>query len=240
MGEGWSDFYALSLLTIQMRTTNELCVRRLLRISYPGHADNYLYGIRRFPYSTNNAVNPLTWADVDDYTNNLSGGIAPDPVGFNLGGALDVHNTGAVWALTFWEVRSRIIAANGGDVPTGNHLMLQLVTDALKMTPINPTFTEARDALVDADCVTNACANEQSIWDGFADRGLGYGARASSAYGFAPTATHQGILESFSTPYLDVQTTTVDDSMGNHNAIDPGEPIKHGHSEEPVAQCFRM
>ena len=134
-----------------------------------------------------------------------------------------MHNIGEVWALTLWEVRSRIIAANGGNVPTGNQIMLQLVTDAMKLTPINPSYTDARDALIDADCATNACANEQSIWDGFADRGLGYGARVSSAYGFAPVATHQGIVESFTTPNLDVQSVAVDDSLGNNNgAIDPG------------------
>ena len=189
--------------------------------------DNYVYGGRRFPYSTNNTINPLTWADADDYTNNLSGGIAPDPLGFNIGGAGEVHNVGEIWALTLWEVRSRIIAANGGSVPTGNQIMLQLVTDALKMTPINPTYIDARDALIDADCATNSCANEQSIWDGFADRGLGYGARVSTAYGFAPVASHQGIVESFTAPGLDVQSVAVDDSLGNNNgAIDPGEPIR--------------
>ena len=114
---------------------------------------------------------------MDDYTNNLSGGIAPDPLGNNIGGAQEVHNTGEVWALTLWEVRSRIIAANAGDVPTGNQKMLQIVTDAMKLTPLNPGYDDARDALIDADCATNACANEQSIWDGFADRGLGYDAR---------------------------------------------------------------
>jgi subtilisin-like proprotein convertase family protein len=232
MGEGWSDYYALSLLNNTNADDPNGQYASGAYATYKAfgvttYTDNYVYGIRRFPYSTNNTVNPLTWADVDDYTNNLSGGIAPDPLGFNIGGAQEVHNTGEVWALTLWEVRSRVIAANGGNVPTGNQLMLQLVTDALKLTPINPTYLDARDALIDADCATNACANEQSIWDGFADRGLGYGARVSSAYGFAPVATHQGIVESFSAPGLDIASVAVDDSLGNNNAsIDPGEPIR--------------
>ncbi|MCM3871622.1 MAG: M36 family metallopeptidase [Pyrinomonadaceae bacterium] len=231
LGEGWSDYYALSLLNNTNADDPNGNYASGAYATYKAFGvvsftDNYLYGIRRFPYSTNNTVNPLTWADVDDYTNNLSGGIAADPLGFNFGGALEVHNTGEVWALTLWEVRSRIIAANAGDVPTGNQIMLQIVTDAMKLTPINPNFTDARDALIDADCVTNACANEQSIWDGFADRGLGYGARPSSAFGFAPVATHQGVVESFTAPNLDVQSVAVDDSLGNNNtAIDPGEPI---------------
>lgn len=232
MGEGWSDFYALSLLnnTNADDPNGNYASGAYATYKFLGdttYTDNYVYGIRRFPYSTNNSVNPLTWADVDDYTNNLSGGIAPDPLGNNIGGAQEVHNTGEVWALTLWEVRSRIIAANAGDVPTGNQKTLQIVTDAMKLTPVNPSYEDARDALIDADCATNACANEQSIWDGFADRGLGYGARVSSAYGFAPIATHQGIVESFSAPYLDRTTVTVDDSLGNNNgSIDPGEPIR--------------
>jgi subtilisin-like proprotein convertase family protein len=232
MGEGWSDFYAMSLLNNTNAddpngnyATGGYATYKAFGIT--SYTDNYVYGIRRFPYTTNNSVNPLTWADVDDYTNNLSGGITADPLGNNIGGAQEVHNTGEVWALTLWEVRSRVIAANAGDVPTGNQKMLQIVTDALKLTPINPTYEDARDALIDADCAANACANEQSIWDGFADRGLGYGARSSSAYGFAPVATHQGIVESFSAPYLDTTNVTVDDSLGNNTgAIDPNEPIR--------------
>src|ERR1700752_3414428 len=215
MGEGWSDFYALSLLNNTnaddpngMYAYSAYTSYKLFGVTT--FTDNYVYGGRRFPYSTNNSINPLTWADADDYTNNLSGGIAPDPLGFNIAGAGEVHNFGEIWALTLWEVRSRIIAANGGSVPTGNQIMLQLVTDALKMTPSNPSYIDGRDALIDADCASNSCANEQSIWDGFADRGLGYGARVSTAYGFAPVASHQGITESFTAPGLDVQTVAVD------------------------------
>lgn len=232
MGEGWSDFYALSLLNNSnaddpngMYASGAYSSYKIFGITT--FTDNYVYGTRRFPYSTNNTVNPLTWADADDYTNNLSGGIAPDPIGANIGGAGEVHNVGEIWALTLWEVRSRIIAANGGSVPTGNQIMLQLVTDALKLTPISPTYLDARDALIDADCATNSCANEQSIWDGFADRGLGYGARVSTSRGFAPVASHQGIVESFTAPGLDAQSIAVDDSLGNNNgSIDPGEPIR--------------
>ncbi len=233
MGEGWSDFYALSLLNHtnaddpngKYASGGYATYKVFGDVTY---TDNYLYGIRRFPYSTDNTINPLTWADVDQVTNNLSGGIAPDPEGFNGGGALEVHNVGEVWCLTLWEVRSRVIAANGGDVPTGNQKMLQLVTDALKMTPISPSFIDARDALVDADCATNACANEQSIWDGFADRGLGYNAVAPLGITLSNNAcSHMGIGESFSVPFLDVNTITIDDSGGNNNgAIEPGEPIK--------------
>ena len=73
------------------------------------------------------------------------------------------------------------------------------------MTPINPSFIDARDALIDADCAANACANEDSIWGGFADRGLGYGAIAPLGQsGILGIGAYMGIGESFSVPYLDV------------------------------------
>ena len=167
MGEGWSDFYALSLLnnTNADDPNGQYASGAYATYKFSsGFIDNYVYGIRRFPYTTDNTVNPLTWADVDDVTNNLAGGIPARPLlPFNGDGAMEVHNVGEIWALSLWEVRSRIIAdpaGANGDVPTGNHTMLQLVTDALKMTPIDPSFTDARDAIIDADCATNACANE--------------------------------------------------------------------------------
>ncbi len=235
MGEGWSDFYALSLLNRSNADDPdaEYPVGAYATYQFLGLTDNYLYGIRRFPYSTDHSVNPLTWADVDDVTLNVAGGIAVSPLNVFLagGGGLEVHNVGEVWANTLWGVRSRIIkdpAGANGDVPTGNTTMLQLVTDGLKMTPINPSFTDARDAILDADCATNACANEASIWAGFADRGLGYKAVAPLGQeGILSAGAFLGVGESFAVPYLDFDTVAVDDSLGNNNgAIDPGEPIK--------------
>jgi len=224
MGEGWSDFYALSLLNTQPSDDPD---GRYASGAYALYGlggfltDNYVYGVRRFPYSTDNTVNPLTWADVDDITDDMSGGLPPSPVGFEYNGAFEVHNVGEVWALTLWEVRSRIIAAAGGDVAAGNETMLRIVTDALKMTPIDPGFTEARDALIDADCAASACANEESIWSGFADRGLGYGAEASLGI-----ATHVGVKESFQVPHLEAGSVTIDDTAGDGNGfIEPGETI---------------
>jgi uncharacterized repeat protein (TIGR01451 family) len=238
MGEGWSDFFALSLVNNTNAddpnghyASGAWATYKLAGLAY---TDNYVYGIRRFPYTTDHSVNPMTWADVDDVTNNLSGGIPPDPLGFNLNGGMEVHNSGEIWALTLWGVRARIIgdpAGANGDVPTGNHTSLQLITDALKMTPLNPSFTEARDAIVQADCATNACANEGSIWAGFADRGLGYGASAPFKVQGRYVGSHEAVHESFSVPFLDVVNpltdVTIDDSAANNNGvIDPGEPVK--------------
>lgn len=238
MGEGWSDFYALSLLNNTNADDPNLPYvsggyATYKAFGFTTYTDNYTYGIRRFPYSTVNTVNPLTWADVDDVTNNLSGGIAPGPLDFNGGGAMEVHNAGEIWANTLWEVRSRVIAdpaGANGDVPTGNNATLSIVTDAMRLfTPNNPSFVQARDALISADCAANAaCPNELSIWGGFADRGLGYNAIAPLGYTTGWVAGHLGIGESFEMPNLDVNTTTIDDSApGNGSgAIDPNERVR--------------
>jgi len=224
MGEGWSDFYALSLLNpLPSDDPNgryPFGAYALYGISGTFH-DNYVYGVRKFPYSTDNTVNPLTWADVDDTTDDLNGGIVPSPLGFQGNGASEVHNIGEVWALTLWEVRSRIIAQAGGDVAAGSQTTLQIVTDGLKMTPNDPSFTEARDAILDADCAAFACAHEDAIWGGFADRGLGYGAEASLGI-----AAHVGVKESFASPSLEVASVAVNDAAGDGNGcIDPGESV---------------
>lgn len=236
LGEGWSDFYALALLNGTQADDPDASYAAGGYATYKlgGLLDNYVYAIRRFPYSTNNSVNPLTWGDADDVTNSLAGGIAPSPLDFNGGGAMEVHNTGELWALSLWEVRSRIIAdpaGANGSVPVGNQTMLQLVTDGMKMTPINPSFVDARDALIDADCATNACANEDAIWAGFADRGLGYGARSPFGFGFGYSAGHTALGESFLPPHLDVVApatdVVIDDGASNGNGvIDPGEAVR--------------
>jgi hypothetical protein len=224
MGEGWSDFYALSLLNPLPSDDPDgrypFGAYALYGISGTFH-DNYVYGVRKFPYSTDNSINPLTWADVDDTSVSMSGGLAPSPLGFQGNGASEVHNIGEIWALTLWEVRSRIIAQSGGDVAAGSQTTLQIVTDALKMTPIDPSFTDARDALLDADCAAFACAHEEAIWGGFADRGLGYGAESSLGI-----AAHVGVKESFASPSLDVASVAINDAAGDGNGrIDPGETV---------------
>lgn len=239
LGEGWSDFYALSLLNNTNADDPNLGYASGAYATYKAfgfttYIDNYSYGIRRFPYHTTNSVNPMTWADVDDVTNNLSGGMAPSSLTFNNGGGMEVHNSGEIWALTLWEVRSRIIAdpaGANGNVPTGNNTSLSIVTDAMRLfTPNQPSFIQARDALVDADCAANAaCPNELSIWGGFADRGLGYGAVAPLGHVIGYVGGHMGVGESFETPNLDVNTLTVNDniSSGNNSGfIDPGETIR--------------
>ena len=59
----------------------------------------------------------------------------------------------------------------------GNNTAIQLIIDGLKLQPCNPTFLDARDAILLADQNNNAGANECLIWEGFAKRGMGFSAQ---------------------------------------------------------------
>jgi hypothetical protein len=91
MGEGWSDFYALSLLSRPGDDPDAIYAMggysTLAIVS--GFTDNYYYGIRRFPYAVKTNVgsngkphNPLTFADIDPAQIDLTDGAYPrGPIG---------------------------------------------------------------------------------------------------------------------------------------------------------------
>jgi subtilisin-like proprotein convertase family protein len=219
MGEGWSDFYALSLLSDAADDPNgryAIGGYSLLEIA-PGFTDNYVYGIRRFPYTTDMSFNPQTFADIDPtQINNADGAIPPSPISNN--NTFSVHNIGEIWASMLWEGRANMIARLGGQA--GNQRMLQVVTDGMKLTPSTPTFVQGRDAILQAACAGFGGAEEFDLWRGFAKRGLGAGASAPAS------TTTTGVVESFDLP-LGAGTVARNDSAGgNGNGfIDPGEIV---------------
>src|SRR5262245_34020748 len=225
MGEGWSDFYALSLLSQPGDDPHGIYAAggwvTLGIVS--GFTDNYYYGIRRFPYATISTVgangkphNPMTFADVDPTQINLTDGAFPrGPIG--SANAFEVHNTGEIWCATLWEARARIIDRMGF---AGNQRMLQLVTDGMKLDPVNPTMLDARNSILAADCAAFGGQDELDIWAGFAARGMGYSASAVSS-------ASSSVVEAFDMPNLNLGTVTIsDDSCPPPDGFaDPGETL---------------
>ncbi|MFQ5491845.1 MAG: M36 family metallopeptidase, partial [Phycisphaerae bacterium] len=67
LSEGWSDFMALALQA-QPGDDPHAPYPFAPYIAYrfwPGYQDNYYFGLRRYPYSTDLSLNPLTYADID-------------------------------------------------------------------------------------------------------------------------------------------------------------------------------
>jgi uncharacterized repeat protein (TIGR03803 family) len=194
MGEGWSDFYGLGLLADPASDPHAV---------YPGGSyatlqfvtgmtTNYYYGIRRYPYSTDMTKNPLTYRDIDPTQASPHTGIPLSPLfGSSNSNPSEVHNVGEVWCMTLWECRANLIAKSG---PSGAQTVLQIVTDAMKLSPANPNLLQARDAIIQADLVGNGGANKNELWAAFAKRGMG-----ASAYAPASSTT-TGVVEAFDIP----------------------------------------
>lgn len=175
MGEGWGDFFATTI-----RSTEKYS-------DFPmgAWAANRDGGIRNYPYSLNDTVNPSTYKTLDKP------------------GYWGVHAIGEVWAQILWVVEQRLIAEHGyssalyppmalenGTVPEGdfyrprvgkkplvpkhgNTLAIQLVVNGMKLQPCRPSFFDARDAIIAADQILTGGENYCTLWNAFSERGLG-------------------------------------------------------------------
>jgi len=203
MGEGWSDFYAMSLIAPEGSDPHAVYPAggySTYLIGGSGMLENYYYGIRRYPYCTDMTKNPLTFKDIDPSQASAHVGVPTSPV-FGGGPADEVHDQGEVWCNTLWEARANCIDSLGYD--DGTRVILQAVTDGMKLSPANPTFVEARDAIIQAELVDNGGANHSDLWFAFAKHGLGASASA-------PTAdTTVGVVEAYDVP-PDVKPSVAD------------------------------
>jgi subtilisin-like proprotein convertase family protein len=225
MGEGWSDFYARALLSTADENVNGLYPSggySTLQLG-PLGANNFYYGIRRFPYAVITNVgpngrphNPLTFADTDPAQLNTTDGAFPEsPLGFSDNGATEVHNLGEIWCMALLEMRARLITRLG--FAAGNQRALQIVTDGMKLDPVNPNMLQGRDSILTADCAGFGGSDELDIWAGFAARGMGFSARYNSAF---------SVTEAFDTPNLNVGSVTITDNSCAPNGFpDPGESL---------------
>jgi uncharacterized protein (TIGR03437 family) len=160
MGEGWSDFLSLTLLSQQSDPLDgAYAIGQYVR-------NNYQRGIRRFAYSTNPAIYPYTFASLS-----LSN---------------SVHASGEIWCNALWEMRAKLIEQYG--FHEGQRQSIQLVVDGMKLTPVEPDFLEARDAILLADRLNNNGTSQCLIWQAFARRGMGAAAVSAGTSDNAPTA----------------------------------------------------
>lgn len=176
MGEGWSDYFSL-VMTINAGDVGSAA--RGIGTYALGQPVTGA-GIRPAPYSTNMAVNDYTYANTNS-------------------GVTQPHGIGFVWCTMLWEMTWELVGVHGLDPDIyngtgGNNIAMQLVIDGMKLTPCNPGFVDARDAILLADQLNNGGANQSLIWAAFARRGLG----ASADQGSSTSRTDQ--TETFDLP----------------------------------------
>jgi hypothetical protein len=105
------------------------------------------------------------------------------------------HNAGEVWGSLLWECYSNLLLDTGRlTFAQAQDRMKRYLVAAYKLTPVNPTFVTARDALL-AVMQAQDPQDRALCLHGFAKRGLGVGAVAPP-----PTSTDNGgVVESFMT-----------------------------------------
>jgi hypothetical protein len=186
MGEGWSDFFAMSFLAGSDAPLDG-------SFATGSYIAQRARGVRAYPYSTRFDINPMAFGDIRANT--------------------EVHAVGTVWCTILWEMRQAFIARYGFDA--GHTAAERLVINGLKLTPLTPTFVDARNAILLADKATNNGANQELIWRAFARRGLGHSASTSlstpiggyrinavEAYDIPPEVSAGTLLINDRAPYL--------------------------------------
>jgi uncharacterized repeat protein (TIGR01451 family) len=198
MGEGWSDWYAMAVLSEPGDDVNGVYASGgYVTYMLSGMTQNYYFGIRRYPFCTDMTKNPLTFKDIDPAQASSHSGIPRSPIIGNT--ANEVHNMGEVWCMTLREARANLINKYGW--ASGNPLIMQLVTDGMKLSPANPNFLQARDAILQADLVDTGGANRNELWAAFAKRGMGFSATSPSS------STTTGLHEAYDIPFQPLQLT---------------------------------
>jgi subtilisin-like proprotein convertase family protein len=205
MGEAWSDWYALDYLVAHNQVTDTAADGEVRLGEYV--TDNVVRGIRTEPIDC--SVGPPAGACTSGgYTFGDMGKVT----GFDVTHpSFEVHADGEIWAQTLWDLRKTV----------GAPAARALITGAMRLSPLNPSFLDMRNAILQEDTVLGGTRRNQ-IWSVFAARGMGYSATTTSA-----NATRG--VESFDTPALvsaAAPTVTDPGPLGDGDGVpEPGETV---------------
>ncbi|OAZ03566.1 T9SS-dependent M36 family metallopeptidase [Flavobacterium succinicans] len=172
MGEGWSDWFALMM---QIKAGDSPGAKRGIGTFVSSEPIDGL-GIRSYPYSTDRSINPMTFATTNNFQYFENGAEKTS-----------VHGVGSVWATILWDLSWAYINKYGFDANKyngngGNNKVMKIVLDGIKLQPCQPTFVEARDAIIRADQLLTGGQDFCMIWEVFAARGLGLNASSGDRF----------------------------------------------------------
>lgn len=183
MGEGWSDFFAL------LQTVRASDARVPSNANWSGvfgaggyvvggpdalgqPLEHHWSGIRRYPYTVDPEKNGLSFRHIRD-----GAALPPGLVGQSQPNS-EVHAAGEVWCTMLWEGFVGHLRATP-DFERARTQMLETLLAALKATPVNPDFLEARDAMLAVAFAADP-ALFRTLYQGFTKRGAGPRAEAPS------------------------------------------------------------
>ncbi|MBW2461326.1 MAG: M36 family metallopeptidase, partial [Deltaproteobacteria bacterium] len=177
MGEGWGDLLALVMLA---RPSDDFAGAHP-HAGFSNQGREFIYfGTRRVPYSTNRALNDLSFRHIS------VGELLPTlhPLDATSSNNAEVHNAGEVWATLMFEAFASL--ADRSREATSPYSFEQMrarfaayVVLGMQLAPRNPTYTEQRDAFLAAALDTDL-EDARRIALAFARRGAGTCAEAPS------------------------------------------------------------
>jgi len=164
MGEAWSDWYAMDYL-------NNLGFQKDTAQAGEVLLGRYVSENQRL-FRTQALDCPVGGGHADCSRPLLAGrgGYTYGDLG-KIIGRPEVHADGEIWGETLWDLRATL----------GSTLAEKLVTRAMELSPADPSFLDMRNAIVQADTVTNGGHARDTIWRTFAHRGMGYFAATVNA-----------------------------------------------------------
>jgi extracellular elastinolytic metalloproteinase len=210
MGESWSDLDAMEYLNeygfVPVNGENRFAIG-------PYVTGDKVAGIRNYGLDRN----PLNYSDVGYDT--------PGP---------EVHSDGEIWNAVNFAVRKALIArydhrfpsgsrrlqvacADGrrpADQCPGNRRWVQLMYDSFLLMPVTgrPSMVDARDAMLAADQLRFSGANQATLWNAFASRGLGEDA-------FSNGTTDTDPIPSFASPFATEGLVSLRPKDGKGNPV---------------------
>ena len=165
MGEGWSDFFALTIQNYHRARSGQP-----ERVVIGDWAINSPNGLRSKPYDDHY---PHTYGNVATLSRDPATSLP------------DEHDVGEIWCAVLMMMVRRIRAVLGSDAD-GYRLGWQIVVDGLKLTPANPTFLQARDGILLA---LDHMLDQQRISRVTHDSVRGAALAAFGKFGMGPGAT---------------------------------------------------
>ena len=173
LSEGWSDAMAVFLT----RSVNSHRNDSVLFANYVVGGTNATKGIRPMAYSTDFSVFPDVYSNITNYAD-------------------QAYPIGAIWANALYEMYWNLVDNSGfhenwydSKSLEGNIVAFKLVVGGLIFQPCNPTFLQARDAIIQADKTYYDGKFNCLIWKAFAKRGMGTDAAQkgySNGFGVPP------------------------------------------------------
>jgi hypothetical protein len=223
MGEAWSDWYALDL---QYRDGLEFDdPNRVGEVDIGAYTDAVFTTLRFTPADCPPSI----------VSPRCPGGISTGIGGYTFGDfgkvfvGAEVHSDGEIWAQTLWDLRTQLVLGTGSE-QDGSDLAEELVTEAMRLSPPEPSFLDMRNSILVADQALNGGDFQDLIWQVFAARGMGFYASVADSSDVTP-------IEDFNLPPdPDGPTGTV---QGTVTSADTGLPLEGisvgfgGHSTDP-------